>query len=327
MNMKIESPISVDRILFYIYDDKTEDLAFIDRFPYDERHDFIVDNHLGGIAVKVDVSNKRTDKGVRRNISFTLVDMTSRCEVAKQQMKVRLAKDDLQDGYVYFPAENVEIVGGHTYRLIVCDEITHERLSESVVHLLDKSTMGSPEEWYEVYYGGIRPAWEDKLYRSLNTVDGCRYFVQFNVMPSFETLLPPVLPELEIRLYYPEVSYVRRFFCEPFYSNRRDYNMARLTVEYSFETCDDIKGVFYAELRCMGRVLAGFVFDTERENDEPGVWFDSGITPMDEYCYTDAVALLARRLSTKTSSSGTGAEGETCDNRRTDRRNGDYRNT
>lgn len=104
--MKRKSPISVDRIQFYTYDRKQiDELNYINKFPYDDRHDFLVGRCLGGIAVKTEVSNNRYDKGARRNVSFSLVDMTKRCEAAKQQVRISLSKDDFKDCYIYFPAE------------------------------------------------------------------------------------------------------------------------------------------------------------------------------------------------------------------------------
>lgn len=51
MNMKRKSPISVDRILFCTYNcDDTDDLVFIEQFPYDARNDFLIDRNFAGIG-------------------------------------------------------------------------------------------------------------------------------------------------------------------------------------------------------------------------------------------------------------------------------------
>ena len=183
--MKRKSPISIDRIQFCAYKCyETEDLVFIDQFFYEDRHDFLVDKFLGGIAIKLKISNKRYDKGARRNVSLSLVDMTARCDVATQQIKVCLAIDGFKDCYAYFPAETSGLVGGHTYKLLVCDETASETLTERIFHLFDKSTMKNPTEWYEICDGGIRPAWKTDLLKSLNTVDSHDYYVQFNLAPN-----------------------------------------------------------------------------------------------------------------------------------------------
>ena len=150
--MNIKSPISVDIIQFYTYNcDETNDLVFIEQFPYDDRHDFLVDKNFAGIAVRVEVWNNRFDKGARRNISLTLVDMTLRCAVATQTVKVNLAADGYKDVYLNFPAEPSGIAGDHTYKLAVRDQTAGLPLAESVIHLLDKSTMGDPTEWYRCF--------------------------------------------------------------------------------------------------------------------------------------------------------------------------------
>lgn len=141
--MKRKSPISIDRIQFYTYNcDESDELVFIDQFPYDNRHDFFVDGSLAGIAIKAEVVNIRFERGARRDVSFTVVDMTERCETAVQRIKICIAKDGIKDVHVHFPAETSGIVGDHTYKLVVRDETADEPLAESMIHLLGKSTMG-----------------------------------------------------------------------------------------------------------------------------------------------------------------------------------------
>ena len=79
--MKQKSPIDVVKIQFYTYaKEQTDDLTSVSKFPFDDRCDFIADSSLGGIAVKIDVNNLRSDSGVRRNVTLTLVDTTGRLE-------------------------------------------------------------------------------------------------------------------------------------------------------------------------------------------------------------------------------------------------------
>lgn len=293
--MKRKSPISVDRIQFFLYDRKQiDEFGFINQFPYDDRHDFLVGRCLAGIAVKAEISNNRYDKGARRNVSFSLVDMTKRCEAAKQQVRISLSKNAFKDCYIYFPAETSGLVAGHTYKLAVCDETAAQTLIESIIHLFDKSTMGNPEEWYEVSDGGVRPGWNDNLFKSLNTVDEHDYWVQFNVAPKMGSRLPAIMPELEIRLYYPDGK--KTFFKEPYCVSRENYDDNRWTVECTFETIADINGVFYAELLCMKHPIAGFVFDTMSAYDVSGKWYGYEIQPMNEYSPENAMKLIDEYL-------------------------------
>lgn len=304
--MKRKSPISVDVIQFYTYNcDETDDLVFIEQFPFDDRHDFLVDKNFAGIAVRIEVWNNRFDKGARRNISLTLVDMTARCEVATQTVKINLAADGFKDDYIHFPAETSGIVGDHTYKLVVRDDTATQPLAESIIHLLDKSTMGDPTKWYQICDGGIRPSWSDDVFKSLNTVDAHEYLVRFSVAPEICCRLSAVMSELELRLYYPDGKYVKVFFKEPFCRNLDSYKDNRWTVECPFETADDINGVFYAELLCMEYPIAGFVFDTLSDEDIRGVWFGHEIEPMDEYSPLAAKLLLDKSLNRDNGSDST----------------------
>lgn len=295
--MKRKSPISIDRIQFYVYDcDQIDELGFIYQFPYDNRHDFLVDRFLAGIAVKFEVSNDRFDKGARRYVSFTLVDMTERCEVATQTVKINLAADGFKDGYIHFPAETSGIVGDHTYKLVVRDETSRLPLAESVIHLLDKATMGDPTEWYQICDGGIKPSWNSDVFKSLNTIDAHEYLVRFVVAPEICCRFLSVMPELEVRLYYPDGKNVKVFFKEPFCRDLENYKDNRWVIECPFETADDINGVFYAELLCMEYPIAGFVFDTVNDEDIRGVWFGHEIEAMDEYSPQASKALLDKHL-------------------------------
>lgn len=304
--MKRKSPISVDKVQFYTYNcDETDDLVFIEQFPYDNRHDFLVDKNFAGIAVKVEVWNNRFDKGARRNISLTLVDMTMRCEVATQRVRINLAADGFKDYSIHFPAETSGIIGDHTYKLVVRDENAGLPLTESIIHLLDKSTMGDPTKWYQICDGGIKPSWESDVYKSLNTIDSHEYLVSFAVAPEMCCHFSPVMPELEVRLYYPDGKNVKVFFKEPFCRNLESYKDNRWTIECPFETADEINGVFYAELLCMEYPIAGFVFDTLSDEDIRGTWYGSDIEPMDEYSSQRAKALIDKRLNRNSESDAT----------------------
>ncbi|MDE5641940.1 MAG: hypothetical protein K2I56_00445 [Muribaculaceae bacterium] len=313
MNIKRKSPISVDVVQFYTYNcDETDDLVFIEQFPYDARHDFLVDKNFAGIAAKVEVWNNRFDKGVRRNISLTLVDTTVRCEVATQTVKINLSADDFKDCYIHFPAETSGIVGDHTYKLIVRDETAGLPLTESIIHLLDKATMGDPTEWYQICDGGIRPSWESDVFKSINTIDSHEYLVRFTVAPEMRCRLLSVMPELEVRLYYPDGKYVKVFFKEPFCRNLESYKDNRWLIECPFETADEINGVFYAELLCMEYPIAGFAFNTVNDEDMRGTWFGYDIEPIDEYSPLAAKALIDKRLN-RNSESDTTLEVDTPD--------------
>lgn len=287
MNMNKKSPIYVGQIQFYTYNqDQVDDLVLINQFPFDDRSDFIAEPSLAGIAVKIAATNERFDSGVRRKVTLTLVDVTSRCEVASLPLKIILRKQEcFKDFYAHFPADG--IIPGHTFKLVVDDPIASHTIDQRVFRLIDAHPLPHPAEWYGVCDGGVRPAWEDKLYKSLTTDDGQKYYVRFNIEQKLGYRLPSVLPELELRLYVPDEEQPLVMFAEPRCMNSDDYKDNIWYVEYPFTTAYDRNGTFYAELLCMEYPVAGFVFATDVET-ESGKWSGIEIKPLDEYS-TDAV--------------------------------------
>lgn len=280
--MNKKSPIYVGQIQFYTYNqDQVDDLALINQFPFDDRSDFIADPSLAGIAVKICATNERFDSGVRRNVTLTLVDVTSRCEVASQSLKIILRRQEcFKDYYAHFPADG--IIPGHTFKLIIDDPIASHTIDQRVFRLIDANPLPHPAEWYGACDGGVRPAWEDKLYKSLTTDDGQKYYVRFNIEQKLGYRLPSVLPELELRLYVPDEEQPLVMFAEPRCTNSDDFKDNIWYVEYPFTTAYDRNGVFYAELLCMEYPVAGFVFATDEET-ESGKWFGTDIEPLNEY--------------------------------------------
>lgn len=280
--MNKKSPIYVGQIQFYTYNkDQVDDLVLINQFPFDDRSDFIADSSLAGIAVKIAVTNERFDSGVRRNVTLTLVDVTSRCKVASQSLKIILRRQEcFKDYYAHFPADG--IIPGHTFKLVIDDPIASHTIDQRVFRLIDANPLPHPAEWYGVCDGGVRPAWEDKLYKSLTTDDGQKYYVRFNIEQKLGYRLPSVLPELELRLYVPDEEQPLVMFAEPRCTNSDDFKDNIWYVEYPFTTAYDRNGVFYAELLCMEYPIAGFVFATDEET-ENGKWFGTDIEPLDEY--------------------------------------------
>lgn len=285
--MNKKSPIYVGQIQFYTYNqDQIDDLTLINQFPFDDRSDFIAEPSLAGIAVKIAATNERFDSGVRRNVTLTLVDVTSRCEVASQSLKIILRRQEcFKDYYAHFPADG--IIPGHTFKLIIDDPIASHTIDQRVFRLIDANPLSHPAEWYGVCDGGVRPAWEDNLYKSLTTDDGQRYYVRFSIEQELGYRLPSVLPELELRLYVPDEEQPLVMFAEPRCTNSDDFKDNIWYVEYPFTTAYDRNGVFYAELLCMEYPVAGFVFATDVET-ETGKWHGTDIEPLDEYS-ADAV--------------------------------------
>lgn len=284
--MKQKSPISVGKIQFYTYNcDQIDDLVFIEQFPYDNRTDFLVNRSLGGVAVKIEIENERSGKGARRNVAFQLVDVTARCEVAVKSARISLRESDsFKNEYVYFPANSYEIKPGNTYKLLVSDLTASQTLYERVFHLFDKDSLPHPVDWYAVCDAGIRCPWGDELYKTVKAEDCQQYYVRFNITQKFGSMLPSILPQLEMRLFYPNGRYVEINFSEPQYTDSEHYKSGERFVEFPFTTISEYNGVFYAELLCMEYPIAGFVFDSNADNDQ-GTWSGKYLKPLEEYWF------------------------------------------
>lgn len=282
MNMSKKSPLFVSQIQFYAYDqNQTDDLRSISQLPFDDRSDFTADSTPGGVAVKIFISNERFDSGVRRNIQLDLVDATERYVIASQSLKVNLTRQEyLKEVYANFATRDIK--PGHTYKLVISDTSASQTLTERVFRLIDPTRLPHPTEWYGVCNGGIRPAWDSNLFKSIDTQDGQSYYIRFNLMHKLGYLLPSPMPELELRLFVPDSQETVIHFDDPKCQSEDDYRENRWFVEFPFTTAYDRNGVFYAELLCMEYPIAGFVFNTDVD-DEPGEWYGAFIEPLDEY--------------------------------------------
>lgn len=282
MNMKPKSAICVIKIQFYAYStEQSDDLKSVSQFPFDKRSDFIADTPLGGIAVKIQVTNLRNDSGVRRNVVLTLVDVTARCEVASRNLKVNIRRQDMfKECYACF--HGIDLKPGHTYKLVVSDPIASEDLAEKVFRLIDHNKLPHPTEWYKVCDGGLRPGWESSLYKTIRTEYTQTYYVRFNVEYNLGYMLSPVKPELELRLHFPDGKETEVEFREPECLSEDDYQDNHWYVEFPFSASYEHSGVFYAELLCMEYPIAGFTFETDVE-DERGKWIGKDLEPLDEY--------------------------------------------
>lgn len=268
----------------YAYrNDETNEAEFAENFSFSKRHDFFVDADFCGIALKIKLRNCNflNDRGVRRNIGISLVDLSLRCEIAVVQKKIYISKDNLdEDIFVDFPLDTFPIKPGHNYRVVVTDLNLSLQLSESVFHLYDIDLLGDPAGWYEVRYGGLHPAWTDDLYKSLHVAPGSIYYVKFGLAQRFGDNLPMILPEVELRLHYADDRPNDVKFDIPLCLDSIDFHNNNYCVEFLLSSPSDSFHLSYAELLCMGKPIAGFVFDTARE-DTYGMWEGESLRPLE----------------------------------------------
>lgn len=295
--MKKKSPIELEEMQFCTFSDNEPIDINPSLFEYDKRHDFIKDEDFAGIAVKLDFYNSchNNKSGVRRQLTLTLIDATTRCEVAQTQTSVKISKEE-ENAVVYsaFAASAIDFKAGHTYKLTVHDATASELLNEASIHIFEQEKWGHPSKWYTVDEGGIRPDWEDNLYRTVKAPEFSSYNVRFNVMHNFGYNRPSIMPELEIRLYYPEDERIATRIVEP---QCIDFNSNMYFVELSFGANILYSGAFYAELLCMEYPIAGFVFGIHGPNMR-GQWYGDDIKALNEYSPEAATARFKHLIPT-----------------------------
>lgn len=284
--MRKESPIYVEEVQFCALtsEEREQAGAKLCDLTFDKRRDFAADETFAGIAVKVDFCNSRYEtespKGVRRTVEFALVDCTTRCVLAERQMKLCMHRNNPQHTvYLEFRLQADDLERCHICKLVVCDESTTETLDEEVIHLYRQDKLGHPTTWYDVECGGVMREGETSVYRSLNVTERQCLRVCFNIVQKFGYRPPMILPELELRLHYPDGERVVCRFLEP---RCIESCVSRYYVEYAFAAGTTDRGVHYAELLCMGYAIAGFVFSTSR-NESDGFWHGDEIAPLAEY--------------------------------------------
>lgn len=242
------------------------------------RSDFLWTPSVQYLAVAMTFSNEKifsdfpVSTGVRCPVTATLYNTTEKRWLSRRQFQVYLPKDLMErDLQIDLPFDFDDLDPSCEYRLTVKDERTATILGEQEIHLFDPSEWGPfPLKWYEVQNGCIsRPDPQGVLsfYRTVDVADYALCGVRFDVFPAVETS-GGLLPELEIRLYYPlgEISSV---FVRP----RRYGSYGSYYVEQTFSATPQRRGLIYAELLCMEVPVSGFVFSTDGP-DWHGEWYD-----------------------------------------------------
>lgn len=274
--MKEKSPLFIQEILFTTItnDEKNYFKESLDYLSYESCHDFSIDKDLYAMVARIEFGNRRylneENKGLRREVSFNLIDCTDRQLIASRRQLISINSDQSNKiVFLEFSVSEAKFLHGHTYKLTIKDENAQEIIHEQSFNLYSKESWGHPVKWYSKNSAGIRFAsCARQLFRSVKTASGEELNVRFYVKPNF-TLSPNlIMPELEIELFYPKSERKEKKYMEPICYNR-DENL--FYVELPFISENLYSGTFYAEINCMGFPIAGFVFCTDLENI-PGEW-------------------------------------------------------
>lgn len=297
--MKRKSPLSITSVKLATFklNEEGKPSCAVEKLYYKRYRDFAVDDSFSNISIKLDIFNKQEDRGVRRDVKLCVIDLSTRYEVASKSIKVNIGKDKIsREFFVTFPHLAGGLTGVHSYILMIFDESCSELLSMTVFHLHDCKNLGHPTEWFSLISGGIMPGWEEVTYKVLKVRNDQDYFIRFVLYPTFKTP-PTFLPELKVRLYSPERMLYLEDIQLPEFDGIDYYEYDSLTVDFPLVIPEDrTYSTFYAELLCMEHPIAGFVFDTNME-DQIGEWDDDDeIAPLDVYTPSAAAERLNRLL-------------------------------
>ncbi len=265
----------------YTLEDKVQVGNDLWMLTFDERHDFIFNDRTAGIALRLDISNERVlndpARGARHLLRLTVIDNTDRAELHTVQRRVSIHKSEVLHTEIFdLPLAAVPFRADHGYRLAVYDETARQMLGEYRFRFYGQRPLLHESEWYQAEECGVRPDWEARLYKNLKTIDDKDYYVRFHLRQNFGSAAPLILPEVEMRLYFPDGGRIETHFAEPIVRN------GEMFVEQPFRVSDENGGVFYAELLCMDFPVAGFVFSSKGP-DEPGYLLGDLTRPLDEY--------------------------------------------
>lgn len=262
---------------------------------FDSRHDFIFNAETAGIAVDLDFFNERAcnepPRGARHNLRLTLVDTTDRTELISLERRVVIHKSELfHSEIITLPVSAVPFRADHGYQLAIYDETARLMLGEYRFRLYGERKNLHESEWYHVMDCGVRPDWERDVYKCVKAIDNKEYYIRYNLTHNFGQKAPLILPELEMRLYYPDGHRVEHRFTAP-----RLMHDEQMFVEQEFMVNEESGGVFYSELLCMDFPVAGFVFSTKGP-DRPGYHFGHDADPLDEYSPQAALNRLKEQM-------------------------------
>ncbi len=288
-------PFSLSNILLSVVDFEFRATRFnLSEMVFDSRHDFILTLPSPRLAVRMVFANERylsgpCRYGVRRPVSVTLTDTKNNSLLAAVSITIHLKNFEMYGtAHTCLPIDFDKVDFTHSYVLTVRDEKTGQILGKKTVHFF-RQFQGRTyiSEVLRPAYAGVQPDFSWKLYKSFDAETMVCQYIRFYLNQKDSVELPPFLPEMEVRVYFPDGSIESKFVtptCED-----EEGDPGKYCVSASIFMTRSHKGVGYAELICFDVPIAGFVFNTQGESVE-GYWQGSDIEPLDEYSLVEAAA-------------------------------------
>ncbi|WP_297068236.1 AAA family ATPase [uncultured Duncaniella sp.] len=239
--------------------------------PLDDRNDFLTSEGQNTIALAMEFTNEKllskpqSQTGMRRSVSVSIFDESSEKIIARHCLNVCFSQGRLTRRYTMdIPVERNHTDYIHRLRIIIRDEGSKEIIGKRTINLWNVNDFGqNPASIYQATSGFLSLTDTDHIvpYLSVDAKEFETHTVRFSIEPLFDKLYGQ-MPELEIKLHYPDGS-TESSVCRP-QQDRYDFNRSESQwhAETRFILQPQRMGVTYAELRCMGIPISGFLFST-----------------------------------------------------------------
>lgn len=285
-------PITLSTIKFSAYD---ADSPVAKSYPgiefFDDRRDFSMNFCQSAIATLLYLS-RESPNGVRRPVSVALVDDYTSKVISSTIIRVNIPNDEPGTCVrVDFPFAYADIDHTHTYTISVRDDKSGAILGFRSFHMYDEFINGKPADCIIATMGGLAIPDRCALYKSIYAENLEYYEVRFCLKANFLEM-PWTLPEMEIRIHFPDGKVESRF-CE---LECEDYDMDEYLVKMPFLMENRKSGICYAELVFMDTAIAGFVFNTDA-SEVAEAWTGKELHILDEYSLAAASARYKKLTS------------------------------
>lgn len=286
-------PISLSQLLFNVPEpDFRPTRSSLLEMVFDARHDFTLTMPDPKLAVWMTFANERClegdgRKGVRRSVLVTLSDATNQKLLASASVSVNIKGGE----YCYYAQACLPIVFDevdftHPYKVTVTDRKSGQILGDRELRFfhqfIDRYYIS---EIFKPFSAGFGPYYVHPTFKSFNADISEYSYVCFHLSPEESITLPPFIPEMEVRIYFPDGTVESKFVTPEL--DEGDSYLTTYHVAAPFYMTQLKKGICYAELISFDIPIAGFVFNTDSYTVF-GPWYVPDIDPLDEYSLDEA---------------------------------------
>lgn len=303
MNKKEKKlPLSLARILLNVPDHEFRPTpSGLAEMVFDERHDFILTLPSPILALRMEFANERAlsgaaFKGVRRPVTISLSDGENNNLHTFTTVSANIRSGRFYDRTnVCLPIDFDKINFNHHYVVTVRDVKSGRILGEQTLHFFRPFQDSLyVTEWFEPICAGVVPDYSEYMHRSFDADVMSYHKIRFDIKPDYDFTIPAFLPEMEVRIYFPDGSIDSKFI-DPM-RNENDTDSESYIVSSSFYMTLSRKGICYAELICHDIPIAGIVFNTDGD-PEYGSWGYGCLDPLDEYSLSAATEIFNLNLA------------------------------